>query len=159
MRAYSPSFNPIDVYTSGVRAAIVKILPLIVATLTIGCTKSVSYVGHWVGNHNLKGSNESPILFTLGKVDLTITDGGKFDLVESGINKTGTVSYGNGYAMLNIERIMDRPIEAQGKDADRVNPPITVKVVEEGKALSFDDPGAFEDVRKTLRLTRSSSQP
>lgn len=133
-------------------------LPL-ACMLLLGCEKSVSYSGRWRGNHNLPGSQTDPRLYTLGQVDLTITEGGKFDLVEGGVNRTGTVSYGSGQASLISERIMGKPIEAQGQDAEKLNPPISIEFKDKGEQVSFQDPAAFEPIRKPILLTRVKAQP
>ncbi len=139
-------------------AVISKILPLASLLLLAGCTQSTHYTGHWRGHHDLPGSSTDPRIYTVGKIDLTIYDSGKFDLVQAGMNRTGRVSYQNGSALLQVEEVQGRPLAAQG-NAEELNKPIEIQLVEGDQGLRYFDPSAPEPIRKSIVLHREKSKP
>jgi hypothetical protein len=110
-------------------------------------------VGEWRGNRNLTTPNgeTNRALDTIGRVELKIRAGARFDLFEGGYPKDGVISYREGKAYLTIRQIMGRPIEKLGQSAVDMNKEIVLTPVDSNH-ISLWDPAGFD--KKPIVLTR-----
>jgi hypothetical protein len=117
-----------------------------------GCSR-YDFVGQWQGNRNLrtsKGENNR-VLQTMGRIELDIHTGGRFDMFEGGYPKDGLVSYRGGKAYLNVRQVMGQPIEKLGSSAVKMNKEMVLTPVDSNH-ISIWDPSGFDE--KPLVLTR-----
>lgn len=126
--------------------------------LLFGCGPSFQWNGHWTGKRNLPlpEGGDPAILSTISKVELTLEPNGRFELLEGGLPKSGTFHAEGQTAYLKITHFMDRPIEAQGEAAVKMNQEIVLTAQKDGSVL-FDDPGGI--AKETVRLTRAETSP
>lgn len=92
------------------------------------------------------------VRYTAGRVTLKV-QGNKFEKTEAGIPTGGEVTYRTGYIELRTNSFMKLPLEAQGKDADKMHPVITVTPQPDGTLL-LDDPRSVDG--KAVKLERQS---
>lgn len=135
-------------------------LALAIIAFAAGCGGSFAWTGKWVGKRTLElPPNGNPyVMATLAKVELTILPNGRFELLESGVPKSGTVRTEGRRAYLKVTHFMDRPLSDQGEAALKMNQEIRLSVQKDG-SIEFDDPGGL--VREKVRLVRemTESQP
>ncbi len=125
----------------------------------VSCGASFQWAGTWTGKRNLslpKGGDPS-ILATISKVELKIEENGRFELFEGGVHKSGTVRSEGRQAFLRVTHFLDRPIEAQGEAAVKMNQEILLSAQKDGSVI-FTDPAGIADATVRLRREKSESQ-
>jgi hypothetical protein len=127
---------------------------LFVLGLTHGCSgESQKWQGTWVGDLN-RTAPDAPDDYkahTINLIELKILSDGTFEMMESGIPKSGTVRLGREKAFLTITRVLDRPISSAGSGTQDMNKDLVATWQEDGSIL-LDDPGGFD--AGPVRLTR-----
>jgi hypothetical protein len=127
---------------------------LFVLGLTLGCSgESQKWHGTWVGDLQ-RTAPDAPKDFksnTINLIKLMILPNGTFEMMESGIPKSGTVRLGQDKAYLTITRILDRPVSSAGSGTQEMNKDLVATWQEDGSIL-LDDPGGFDAA--PVRLTR-----
>lgn len=83
-------------------------------------------------------SNEV-IAKTVNMVEVKIKPEGAFEMFEAGIPKSGTVKYIDGKAYLQVEEVLNQPIERQGDLAREFNSYIELKPIDPDHVL-YSDP-------------------
>jgi hypothetical protein len=138
------------------RAGIVGLVGLAALSAT-GCSSSFQWSGKWSGKRDLplpEGGDPS-ILATISKVELSLEAGGRFELLEGGLPKSGTFRSGGPKAYLKVTHFMERPIESLGDSAVKMNQEIVLSAQKDGTIL-FDDPGGI--AKGTVVLSRSKPE-
>lgn len=134
---------------------------LFALTLLAGCSgPSFSWAGEWKGKRDLKpkpGENEV-ILNTIAMVSLKLNPNGTFELFEGGAPKTGDYRVDGEKAYLKVKTFFDRPIEAQGEVAVKMNQEIELSAQKDGSIL-FRDPAGLAQESIVLRRENAESQP
>jgi len=137
------------------------VLVLVVLAFAAGCSgPGFSWAGEWKGRRDLKpkpGENEV-ILNTIAMVSLKLNPNGTFELFEGGAPKTGDYRIEGEKAFLKVKTFFDRPIEAQGEVAVKMNQEIELSAQKDGSIL-FRDPAGLSQDSLVLRREKSESQP
>lgn len=122
---------------------------------SVACGKAAGLEGTWRGEHALppEHANNPYVANSIKKVELTFKPNGTYELSNSGIPKSGSVRASGDEALLDVEMIFGKPIETIGSGARAANPPIKLKVLNEG-TLSFQDSGGL--LTDTVILRRVS---
>jgi hypothetical protein len=127
---------------------------LFVLGLTHGCAgESRKWHGTWVGDLK-RTAPEAPDDYkahTINLIKLMILSNGTFEMMESGIPKSGTVRLGRDKAYLTITRMLDRPISSAGSGTQGMNKDLVATWQEDGSFL-LEDPGGFDAA--PVRMTR-----
>lgn len=142
-------------YTSGVmRGSIPRIIALgTLAALAAGCGPSFDFQGRWTGERKLAAPPgvDPSVVRAVAKVELVLR-GSRFELLEAGTTKSGSVSFADGKAFLRVDTYLGRPIESLGRAAVQMNKEI--ELIPSGKdRLLFRDPGGFD--REPVLLVRT----
>jgi hypothetical protein len=97
--------------------AIGRIILAALLLAALGCGPKIDLEGTWIGYRNLEVQpGTDPVLKkNLSKVELHIDKRGRFELFERGLRKTGSVSYSEGKANLEVQELMNGRVEP--KDA------------------------------------------
>ncbi|MBZ0214673.1 MAG: hypothetical protein K8H99_12805 [Nitrospirae bacterium] len=115
----------------------------LVLVLALGCVRTWSADGEWLGQREVPVSGLDPaVAKSLGLVKLTIRDG-RFELLEAGIPKEGSVRYDPDRALLHVEKYMGRPMDQAAKGIRENNVPLEIKPGHDGTLL-FHDPKGFD---------------
>lgn len=128
----------------------------LLAVTCVGCATH-NLEGRWVGNRNLRKPDGTRDYLSqmIGKVELIIKPGNKFDLYEGGFPKSGTLRYADGKAYLRVEALMGKPIERYGEGAAAMNEELILKRVGPD-AVTLEDPRGFD---KQPILLKRNAQP
>jgi hypothetical protein len=122
----------------------------LVLVAAAGCVRTWSAEGAWIGHRDVAASGLDPaVAKSLGLVKLTIRDG-RFELLEAGVPKEGSVRYDPDRALLHVEKYMGRPIEQAAQGIRENNVPLEIKPGPDGTLL-FHDPKGFDREPLVLR--------
>ncbi|MCX7799881.1 MAG: hypothetical protein N2109_06010 [Fimbriimonadales bacterium] len=137
------------------RGSIARIIAFAtLAGFAAGCGPTFDFQGNWSGQRRLDAPPgvDPSVVRAVAKVRLQI-QGSRFDLLEAGTTKSGSVRYEAGRAFLRVDSYLGRPIEALGSGAARMNKEIELRPVSKDRLL-FVDPAGFDP--KPIELARDS---
>jgi hypothetical protein len=128
---------------------------LLVPALLLLCAcggSSFEFEGSWRGDRAIEAQpgQDPAIAKTLGRISLTITPDGRFEMFEGGVPKGGSFWVENGTGKLKVETYFDRPIEEAGKEVLLRNAVIDLVPQKDG-SLQFVDPEGFDKTHPILK--------
>ncbi|MHB8635319.1 MAG: hypothetical protein ACYC96_02485 [Fimbriimonadaceae bacterium] len=103
-----------------------------------------AYNGSWIGHRKLtpKPGTDAQVVNEASRLTLTLRDDGTFTMIDAGIKKGGDYHIEGDHAVLNVETILDQPMDRQEPDVQARNVPITLTPT--GKNLKFFDSAGFD---------------
>ncbi len=126
----------------------------LIVLLFAGCAShSQKWYGTWEGDlQRAKPSAPLDIRNTINLLKVTILPDGTFEMVESGVSKSGRHRLGEDKAFLTIKKVLGRPIEQSGRGTQSQNLDLTLTWQEDGSIL-WNDPAGQDGhpVRLTLK--------
>jgi len=137
---------------SGAKAAIFGIIAFGLALAA--CSRTYDFSGHWQGAHaDVSGADLAPsVLNSVRKVKLRIQDNTKFELENSSIPKSGSVSVSGQLAKLHVEHLMGSRVVPGSANA----PPVITLRALSSDSIEMHDPAG---VIRTPVLLRRVTQP
>jgi hypothetical protein len=126
---------------------------LLALGLLSGCqSSSKKWYGTWVGELDRADPSmpDNDVKRTVNSIRIEIKPDGTFTMLESGFDKEGTHRLGSRQAFLTVTRMLGRPIEQLGAEAERLNQDL-VLTWEPNGTVSFTDPRGFDGGTVVLR--------
>lgn len=116
----------------------------------MGCVRTWSAEGEWIGHREVPLHGVDPaVAKSFGLVKLKIREG-RFELLEAGVPKEGTVTFDTERALLHVTSYMGRPIDQAARGIRENNVPLEIRPGPEGSLL-FIDPKGFDREPLVLR--------
>jgi hypothetical protein len=158
MSEYSSFVNPMDVYTSVVMAAIVRIIAFgallvgsfgVVVCSSVGCRKDFDWKGKWVGRRDIGVVPGTPpeIENSVRHVTLEVKQNWEYELHVSGIPSNGVFHPAGKEATLEPVNKLSRPVGTA--------PPVKLTANDDG-TVTMESPDALDS---GFILLRRESQP
>lgn len=106
---------------------------------------TAKWVGRWEGDLQRADPSapDDPTKRTINLLRVDIKPDGTFEMLESGIGKSGTHKLGSERAVLRVTKIMGQPVAEIGGGTERENRQITLTWRDDGTAV-YSDPAGFD---------------
>jgi hypothetical protein len=113
---------------------------LILITLIAACGPRFNWQGTWVGERPLgeiPPGVEPAAARTLSRIQVTIRDNNRFELIEAGVPIEGSVRFRGRDAVLSPELVLGRPLR-ESPGAENVHRDILLEPQPDGTVLYYD---------------------
>lgn len=141
----------------------IVIAGMLVVFATFACNgdHSYAYNGSWLGHRTLtpKPGTDQNVVDEVSRVMVTFRDDGTFTMSDAGIKKDGRFDLAGGHAVLNVEKILDKPISRESEDVQKRNVPVTVTPIDANTVKFFDPAGFDADGLVLTRIKKDSKAP
>ena len=125
--------------------------------LLTGCENtSQKWHGTWEGDmKRLQSSAPDDVERTINLLRITILPDGTFEMLESGLSKSGTTRLDGDKAYLKVKKLLGQPIEQSGPGTQRENEDLVLEWGEDGTVV-WHDPSGYGGVE--VQLKRASQR-